>query len=155
MKKDKINYAIRPDAQGFDEIRIRAIPRLKDSELSGSEWRISATTEFYRKGQIIHTSNASDMMTAVGVVFARYIESIDNGKGYFAGDGVHCDQEGCNEKAHYLFRLKKAFCAGPGKCGAEKDNSYADHRCFCNKHKHRGDSGLEDCDANYELVTVL
>lgn len=48
---DKARRALRPDAQACDEIRIYTVPRYKTSGLSGDEWRISAVTEFYRKGR--------------------------------------------------------------------------------------------------------
>lgn len=160
MPEDKISYALRPDAQPFDEIRIRVIPRFKESELSGSEWRISMLMEFYRKGEIKHTSSCGGKMEyAAGLLYARLTEAQDNGKGYFAGDGIHCDQEGCNEKAVYLMRLKKRYCVGGGNCGQEKKENFhffsVDHRCFCERHKHRGNSDLEDNDNNYELINIL
>lgn len=50
-----MNRAYRPDAQAFDEIRIFTVPSYKTSGLSGDEWRISATVEFYRNGILRHT----------------------------------------------------------------------------------------------------
>lgn len=157
---EKISYALKPDAQPFDEIKIRIEPRWKSSELSGCEWRISAITEFYRKGKLIHEtqSGGSNVMeVAAGLLFHRLVSAQDDGKGYFAGDGVHCDQEGCMAKAKYLMRLKKRFCVGPGNCGQEKKR-YSDtpeHRCFCEKHMKRGDNDLEDNDDNYEMINVI
>ncbi len=48
---ERVNRALKPDAQAFDEVRIRTVPRWKESGLSGDEWRISATVEFWRKGK--------------------------------------------------------------------------------------------------------
>jgi len=158
MDKNKISYALKPDAQPFDEIKIRIEPRWKDSELSGSEWRISATTEFYRKGKLIHETHSGGknvMEVAAGLLFQRLCEAQDNGKGYFAGDGVHCDQEGCMNKAMYLMRIKKHYCVGGGNCGQEKKSYSDEYRCFCDKHKTRGDQDLEDNDDNYELINVI
>gem|GEM_PF-6705725 len=45
----KDRYALRPDAQAFDEIRIVTVPRYKTSGLSGDEWRISAMIQFFAK----------------------------------------------------------------------------------------------------------
>lgn len=147
--------AIKPDAQAFDEIRIRVVPRFKDSELSGSEWRISAVTEFYRKGQLICSEQCSNMETAAGLCYAHYVRAVDNGNGYFAGDGIHCDQEGCNEKAAFKYSIKQDYCSGYGNCGQKKDMYNGALRHFCEKHSHRGDSDLQDNDKNYELIGVV
>lgn len=158
MSEKKFNYALRPDAQPFDEIRIKIVPRYKESDFSGSEWRISTVMEFYRKGELKHSSSCGGRIEyGAGLVYARLLEAQDNGKAYFAGDGIHCDQEGCSEKATHVFKFKKRFCAGGGNCGQEKKDSgyFEDHRCFCDKHKRRGDSDLEDNDDNYELVNKI
>jgi len=60
MPEEKYNYALRPDANSFDEIRIRTIPRYKTSGLSGDEWRISMVTEFLRKGKVVHETTAKN-----------------------------------------------------------------------------------------------
>lgn len=156
MATEKLNYAIRPDANGFDEIRIRTVPRYKQSGLSGDEWRISMITEFYRKGVIVHeTQSGGSIEAAAGLLYGRLIQAQDNGIGYFAGDGIHCDQEGCSEKATGLFKLIKHYCVGGGNCGQEK-KAYGDsYRCFCDRHKRRGDCDLEDNDKNYEFIKPI
>lgn len=159
MSEKKISYAIKPDAQPFDEIRIRIVPRWKDSELSGSEWRQSCVIEFYRNGNIEDTSSCGGKLEyGAGLAYARLLEAQDNGKGYFASDKVHCDQEGCHKKAQYLMKLKERFCVGGGNCGQKKEQVgfiTSDHRIFCEKHKRRGNQDLEDNDANYELIDIL
>lgn len=152
-KEEKISYAVRPDANGFDEIRIRTIPRYKQSGLSGDEWRISMITEYFRKGvKVYETHSGGRIEAAAGLLYGRLIEAQDNGLGYFAGDGIHCDQEGCSNKATHLFKIKKRFCVGRGNCGQEKKSYEDEHRCFCDTHKRRGDCDLEDNDDNYEFV---
>jgi len=42
-----------PDRQAYDEVRIITVPRYKNSELSGAEWRISAEVQFLHKGVVI------------------------------------------------------------------------------------------------------
>lgn len=155
--KKKISYALKPDAQPFDEIRIRIVPRYKSSGLSGSEWRQSCVIEFYRNGEVKHSSSCGGKLEyGAGLAYARLLEAQDNGIGYFASDGVHCDQEGCHKKAKYLMRLKERFCVGGGNCGQKKQHSgSSDHRIFCEEHKHRGDQDLGDNDANYELIDIL
>lgn len=152
----RLNYAIKPDAQAFDEIRLVTIPRFKQSELSGDEWRISVNIEFYRNGIKIHeTWGGHEMEAACGHLYSKLHETTDNGIGYFAGDGIHCDQEGCSNKATVLYKIKQRYCVGGGKCGQKKESYGDEHRCFCEKHKHRGNSDLEDNDDNYELVKTL
>ena len=149
----KPRNALRPDAQAFDEIRIITVPRYKTSGLSGDEWRIHAEVQFWRKGKLIHTEGRGNIKTACGFLFADHAMAIDNGKAYFAGDGVTCDQEGCHEPATVHYKIKRDICAGPGCCGQEKPDYGQDHRRhFCDKHKTRGDCGLDDADSNYEII---
>lgn len=155
MNTEKLHYALRPDAQAFDEIKLKTVPRFKSSVLSGSEWRTCAVIEFWRKGKLIHTESVSKMEVAAGMVYAKLMEAQDNALGYFAGDGKTCDQEGCQKTATYLYRIKQEYCVGGGNCGAKKESSWQMHRCFCDDHKTRGDQDLEDNDDNYELITVL
>ena len=155
MDNKKLSYAIRPDAQPFDEIKLRIVPRYKESELSGDEWRISVVTEYYRKGELVHTTQSgSKMEVAAGLLYARLIEAQDGGMCFFAGDGIHCDQEGCSNRATVIYKIIKRYCVGWGNCGAEKKGYEDQYRCFCEKHKTRGDSDLEDNDKNYQLVNT-
>lgn len=142
---DKENYALRPDAQGFDEVRIETVPRYKQSGLSGDEWRISARIRFFRKGQLIFEKTYRNVETACVFAAADYLSGQDDGKAYFAGDGIHCDQEGCCELATVRYRLKKHFC----REGHESEPHGPTYRNFCEGHKVRGDCGLEDADRNY------
>ena len=45
-------FDMRPNAQGFDEVRLVTVPRYKTSELSGDEWRISICAEYFRNGEL-------------------------------------------------------------------------------------------------------
>ena len=150
---EKITCALRPDAQGFDEIRIVTAPRYKTSGLSGDEWRIHAEIQLWRKGKMVHTAGCRNVEVACGMVYSELMRAQDDGKGYFAGDGVHCDQEGCKELATLRYRVIKDMCAGPGMCGRQKpDYGRVQYRHFCEQHKTRGDCGLDDADSNYERV---
>jgi hypothetical protein len=145
MEKKNDRRALRPDAQAFDEVRIRTVPRWKNSEMSGSEWRISAKVEFLRKGVVKHEQSFGNVETACGFAYAEYMRAHDDGKGYFAGEGEFCDQEGCAEVAQHTRWLKKEFC----RSGHEQNPLGPTYRIFCQKHKQRGDCGLEDADRNY------
>ncbi len=140
---------LRPDAQAFDEIRILTVPRWKESELSGSQWRISAVIEFYRNGVKHHEASYRNIETALGFSYGEFHRAIDDGKAYFgACDSGYCDQEGCKEQATVRYHLKKRFCReGHGEEASERDI-----RQFCDRHVVRGDCGLDDADSNYEDV---
>lgn len=150
--KEKIQFALKPDAQAFDKIVLRVEERFKDSELSGSEWRIGVTADFYRKEELISSVDCGpDMNHACGLLFQRFCQQIDNGNGFFGGSIDKCNQEGCSQPSKYLYRIKEAY-DDRGK----RDESYdGSHRAFCEKHSTRGDQSRGDNDSNYELITVL
>jgi hypothetical protein len=151
MSEPRNQCAIRPDAQAFDEIRIITIPRYKTSGLSGDEWRIHAEAQFYRKGKLIFSAGSRDVRTACGLLYSWYVTACDDGKGYFAGDGITCDQEGCHEPALYRYRKIHDFCHD----GHQTDPSEVSlYRHFCERHKTRGDCALDDADRNYTVETM-
>jgi hypothetical protein len=138
-------FALRPAAQGFDEVRIITVPRYKTSGLSGDEWRISASIQLFRKGKLIHERGVRNVEMGCVFAAATYYEAQDNGLAYFAGDGVTCDQEGCNAAADVRYRLIYQYC----RDGHRSDPSRPTYRHFCERHKRRGDCALEDSDVNY------
>ena len=145
-----MHRAYRPDAQAFDEIRITTIPRFKESEMSGSEWRISARVEFFRNGELKHVSEGwRDVETASKFLAYLHATACDEGKAYFAGEDDFCDQEGCAEKATVSYRCKKRYC---NEGHASEPHRFDEIRCFCDRHSRRGDSSLDDCDDNYEKI---
>ena len=146
---NKKSTALRPDAQAFDEIRILTVPRYKQSGLSGDEWRISAEVRLYRKGELCHSASFSTIEHACGFLYSTFQSAIEDGKAFFAGDGVHCDQEGCSNLRSVEYRILKRFCGD----GQEHEMSRPMYRYFCEKHKKRGNCGLDDSDRNYELVS--
>lgn len=142
--------ALKPDAQGFDEIRLITKPRWKTSGLSGNEWRIAIFYQFFRKGKLICEDFCGHKMEdAVNYLPWKYVCEGDNGKMYFAGEDNICDQEGCSKKATVVYQLKKNFC----REGHESIPSIPTIRLFCDEHSKRGDCGLEDADANYDILT--
>lgn len=145
----KNSNALRPDAQPFDEIRIVTVPRYKTSGLSGDEWRISAKVQFFRKGELQHENGYSNIVHACGFLYSELQMAIDDGKAYFAGDSVHCDQEGCDKPFTTTYLLKKHFCSEGGEHEVSEVSQF---RHFCDEHKVRGDCGLEDADRNYVMV---
>ena len=146
--------AYRPDAQAFDEVRIVTVPRYKTSGMSGDEWRISATIQFWRKGVLRHESAGFRMVeTALAFAPAEWHRACAAGAAYFASQGDWCDQEGCHEIAETVLRLKQRYCDGPRGCGEVKTGHDEKRRQFCARHVRRGDCGREDADTNYEIVS--
>lgn len=140
---------LKPDAQAFDEVRVTTMPRYKTSELSGDEWRISAKIEFMRKGRVVATETCRDVETACRLMAWFHSKACGEGKGFFAGEGDLCDQEGCAETATVTYRKKQDYC----REGHAHEIKYGEKtRRFCARHSTRGDCGLDDADANYELI---
>ena len=150
--EEKINNALRPDAQAFDEIRIVTVPRYKTSGLSGDEWRISANIKLYRKGKMVREETFKDVETCAKFLPFVIAKAQAEGQAYYAGEYELCDQEGCKELATVYLKLKKTFCCGWGGCGIEKKQYGESYRKFCKAHSKRGDCGLEDADTNYEEI---
>lgn len=145
--------ALKPDAQAFDEVRIVTVPRYKESELSGNEWRISASIQFFRKGKLIIETGCRNIESAVHLVGARYMIACDDAHGYFAGEGNICDQEGCCDAATVTYRVLREYSRdNPHEWNKEYDHLVI--RKFCDKHKRRGDSSCDDSDQNYEEIKL-
>ncbi len=105
---DKPWNDLRPDAQGFDEVRIVTVPRYKQSGLSGDEWRISASIQLWRKGKLIHERGVRNVEIGCAFASAVLYEAQDDGKAHFGGDGIHCDQEGCADAATVATRPSRS-----------------------------------------------
>lgn len=142
----KPRRALKPDAQPFDRITIETVPRYKESGLSGDEWRISATVTYYRNGVEVHSFGCRNVETGARLVDARLLEACDDGKAYFAGEGDFCDQEGCSNTATWRHTLKAKYDRSGNKSEPLPPGEY---RLFCDRHKTRGDCGLDDADSNY------
>lgn len=147
----KWNRGIKPDAQAFDEVRIVTVPRYKTSGLSGDEWRISASMQFFRKGKMVHEKSVRDVKVACAMVAAEYYHAIDDGKGFYAGEESKCDQEGCSEEATVTYMVKEEF-AKEDPHQWHRPPIFKTYRRFCAKHSRRGDYGFDDSDANYKLI---
>lgn len=145
--ENRVSRALKPNAQAFDEVRITTIPRFKESGLSGDEWRISATIQLLRKGRVIAERGFRNIETACAHLPAFHGEAIDSGNAMFGGEADFCDQEGCSDPATVTYRKKADYCREGHKTEIASGIRI---RKFCDRHKHRGDCGLDDADANYE-----
>jgi hypothetical protein len=151
----KYRMALRPDAQAFDEVRIITVPRWKTSGLSGDEWRISAAIEFWRKGRKIYEQHYRNVETACAFAYTGYQSAIERGEGFYGSDGRTCDQEGCTEPATVFLKLVSEYCRDGHKTNPYESDTRPLLRCFCEKHRNRGDCGLEDADRNYEPFEIF
>ena len=141
------------ESQRFDEVRIRTNYRWKESELSGDEWRFNATVEFLYKGDVIWSHGFRDCETAMQMALTMFTLDCEAMK--VTKDRKNtCDQEGCAELATVKLLLKKSYCVGGGNCGQEKTSFGKDYLLFCERHSHRGDCDIQDCDDNYDRVNL-
>lgn len=152
MKIEDLNKKkhLRPDHQMFDEVTIRTIPRFKESELSGDEWRISAVIEFKCKGRVMHERCLRDVETALDFAKSEYHVACDNGRQYANYEARYCDQEGCLNEPTEFFKVKKQY----NREGDISRHQFEQYRSFCKRHSTRGDCGLEDADDNYERIAI-
>lgn len=146
--------AERPDSQFVDEIRIVTVPRYKESEMSGDEWRISARIDFYRKGVVVGSKGARDVAMAARFVDYYLMTGRENGEIDVPSTiGDVCDQEGCCELWTTRLALKQRYGQDGKAVAAPKwMEGVTEYRAFCDRHKVRGDCGLDDADANYEVM---
>jgi len=146
---EKRNWAVRPDAQGYDEVRLITVPRYKTSELSGDEWRISVKAQYFRNGEMkLEEMVSSNMDHACNFMGYKHRLACEGEHQYYGGEADWCDQEGCSGKAVVVYKKKFNYC----RDGHKSERPSEEHRKFCYKHKTRGDCGLDDTDDNYELV---
>ena len=153
-----ISFKRHDDDEYWDEIHMVTVPRWKESELSGDEWRFSVKVEFLRKGHVVYTTGFSTLEYAMKALASlpdrMQWDDRDGFKQLPAEiDNSYCFNPGCREKATVEYRLKKEYCqVAPHDGGHEP---YFDtRRRFCEKHKDRGDCGFEDSDMNYEKVPL-
>lgn len=145
----RLQRALRPDAQPFDEIRVVTVPRFKTSGLAGDEWRISTDFLFYRKGRLVHKENGPRGIELAAAHMGYALSRAMDGAAFYAGEGDRCDQESCTRQADVAYRLKAGFQRDGSPRELMRGGEY---RCFCNEHRVRGDCGLEDADRNYEEI---
>ena len=151
MSKIIENKATRPDNQRWDRVEISTVPRWKESELSGDEYRISAEARLFYKGHLVRTFGFSDVTDAIRYLDGAIIYGGHDGWD-FIDDSHLCDQESCMSLADIKYKRLDAWTSRGDKETLYDFNLY---RVFCNKHKGRGDCALDDADNNYEQVDFL
>jgi len=149
-------YPRHHDDEWVDEVHITTVPRFKQSGLSGDEWRTSAIVQIQRKGVVLRERSYHSIAIAldyigsiVGFAPASY-DREEAGWDSSTGEAL-CFQPGCSEYATIEVRKIREACRSGHVTSL--DGREARVR-WCEKHKHRGDAGLDDADTNYEPITA-
>lgn len=145
-----------PDWEWWDHVEIKVVPRWKESEASGSEYRRSASIVFSFKGEVFLTKTYSNMDVAASALpfimkqsIGELHEEVDTGA-YNAHELKYCDNVGCRRLWDVKYKLRTLWSQNGS---FSQDPGFAVHyRQFCDQHKMRGDCGLDDADANYILI---
>lgn len=137
------------DFTAIDEIRIKVVPRYKTSGLSGDEWRVGTEIEFCFKGEVIGKEYRTRLDYAVNGLWSmmeQFTSPIS--KRVIELEKTKCDQPSCPNDAITKYQLKTLYSDRGEKLAAPANH----YRKFCAQHLRRGDCGLEDADANYEVI---
>ena len=138
-----------PDSEFFDEVRITTVPRWKESEMSGDEWRRSACLQLLWKGNVLVERSFRNIETAVAILPSLIILTPENGEAGHPEDSKdYCFQPGCSKRAQVEYELVREYSREGFSC----EPTFTKYRRFCNVHSRRGDCGLEDSDRNYVQV---
>lgn len=146
-------HADHPDDERFDNITVEIVPRWKESELSGDEYRFSYVIKAWRKGEVIVSRSFSRLDWALKALnYVVFISDDDNHFDREAWDRTKklCAQPGCAELPTIFYKRLKPYT----KSGEElvEHEFRKEYRQFCDKHKVRGDCALDDADHNYEVI---
>ena len=152
------HFVRHPDDDIIDEVRIRVVPRYKESGLSGDEWRISAVTTLYRKGHKLAERSYPSMQAAYEHLawFNRTWREIDDKESdkawskFLKIEDRLCHQPGCYEPSTKVYELQNRYDRQTGaRLEVREGGTFRHLRSFCSEHTERGDCGLEDADDNY------
>lgn len=162
-KLERKPYLIRhEDDRWVDEIRLVTSPRWKESELSGDEWRFSVGLQAFRKGHLIaQRFGGHDIKQAVdglgaalgsfgGTQIGSGWEETEANRNQELWDSL-CAQPTCPEFATIEYRRLHHYC---NEGHAHDAEWRIEHIRFCDRHKHRGDCGLNDADRNYTVAAL-
>lgn len=147
---DYWSHVLPPDDEKYDKVTIEIVPRWKESELSGDEYRFSYVVKAWRKGEVLVTRSWSRLEWALmGLQYTLYIHIEDEGFDHEAWERTRqlCDQPGCDDEPTVFYKRLKAYTKGGEELARQNRKEY---RQFCTIHKYRGDCGFDDADANYE-----
>jgi len=111
--------------------------------------------EFLRKGRMLYRSDYDgqsqpfrDAAPHLPIMWHGGVPAMGKYKEIWADWFDWCFQPGCSNKAVSTYQLKFRWCRQ-----GHKDEPMGKYlRRFCKRHLRRGDCGLEDADANYEII---
>jgi len=100
-----------PKFEPFDEVRLKVVPRLKQSGLSGDEWRTNVGVQLMFKSEVIHEQPlGGNMETAVLLLGHLLVGSAcpipDR---VLELEQLKCDQPGCSNDATLQVTILEQF----------------------------------------------
>lgn len=150
--RERRSFVKHPDAERFDAITIETIERWKESELSGDEWRFSHIVKFWRHGRAVAQCSAGSIEEAALVAAYQFnrVTAVPEGQPFMGDLSEVCCQPACPNPWVVLMHPIKRY----SERGDEMARPYneGEVRGFCERHRMRGDCGLDDADVNYVLV---
>ena len=151
-----------PEDDGVVSVEIKRIPRWKESELSGDEWRytlsaIITSKDWDKGGTTTERISGNDFAQMTLRVANRLDELLSHGNQRnipytikAPSDLRICFQPGCARAPVNVYRIKQNWTHFPHqgiKMEGPGGGSFV--RAFCKQHSHRGECDLEDNDDNY------
>lgn len=145
------------DFEPIDRIELKVIPRYKDSDLSGSEWRTSVLVQFFFKDQLLFEEQFHTMDQAILMLGGEWLYKTNPIPDKVLKMEDHCcDQPGCSDaalpKKHYL--TVEYSSRGERLDIVKTTESRPIYRRFCERHSTRGDGSYEDSDSNYTSTFI-
>lgn len=150
---------------GIIGINIVRVPRWKESELSGDEWRFTLAGAInykdWKGGGMAQALISGGDMPEIALRVAAWCSENKRllSPPYTVDDLaklVVCFQPGCIYPPENVYQIKQEWTWFPYQ-GYQMDrrNKHPVVRAFCARHSHRGDCDLEDQDDNYELLAYF
>lgn len=141
------------DFEAFDEIKLRVVPRLKNSDLSGSSWRTGVEISFWFKGHVVAKHWATSMRWAISLLWHYVLESSEPiPERVMEIERNACAQPGCQHLPFVTYQILQRYTAQGEKLAASDGHLWKDYRRFCAQHAQRGDAIYEDRMENYKIV---
>jgi hypothetical protein len=164
-EEKRLHYIGHRDDDFFDDAKISVVERYKESEVSGDEWRFNWFIELFRKGKRVAWKTASSLeIAAVDIAHLAQIgfgemKMFDKRWSFADDDDVrregYCCQPGCANESTVCFALKRRYdrtCTLSEPNKPQYPGGPIEVREFCERHRRRGDCGLDDADENYEII---
>lgn len=164
--KNNLHLKPLPEDDGVISVVMKRIPRWKESELSGDEWRYTLSTMVEFKDWFNGGSNKVKIFGLNFVDMSLKLASLLNEElshgnqksvPYMVKEPneiLVCFQPGCIEPPANVYIIKQQWTYHPYQ-GQKMDHYGKWVRAFCERHSNRGDCDLEDSNNNYELLAYF